>query len=126
MKNDQPQPLTRESLVSQKDQEHHNVVNNITTRKRYEATLGFPAGFLISPGARRWTWGEVLDWIEMRRRASAGQKHKPPAPAAHIGREIARERAERRRAITAAKIGQNRRRKAHAKRAAESTATADR
>jgi hypothetical protein len=81
--------LSRDSLVSQRDLADRNIINNHTTLRRYQQRLGFPTGFLISPGARRWTWGEVLDWIAQRRELTKGQKHKPPKEAAHVARKQA-------------------------------------
>jgi hypothetical protein len=52
------------------DLKRAQIVTNWPQVKRLVDNVGFPPGFLLSPGCRVWDAGEVDAWLQSRREAS--------------------------------------------------------
>jgi hypothetical protein len=107
MKKNEEAPFHRAALVSFEDLRALRIFNNNTTLYRAQQKRGFPEGFLLAPQVRRWTWGEVEDWLQQRRELSAGIR-KQPAEAAHRARRKAHEQARRKKARAEARRARRR------------------
>lgn len=99
--------------------------HNDTSLRRAIKKHGFPPGFLMNPGARRWFWRDVAAWLTQRVEASKGVVAPGPGPEVHALRMKAHDRARARKARAAAKAAKRKSRRRRAQPPADQPAAAE-